>query len=218
MTSLMNGKTVSTIASFFLTMMLYPEVQRKAQAHLDKVIGVDRLPRFSDRQDLSYIDCIIWEALRWKPTVPMGLSHTSVKDDIYEGYSIPKGTTIFPNIWAIMHDEKTYPNPSAFRPERFEDRKRNLELGINPLPEVVFGYGRRACPGRWLAFDTLWITVASVLAVYNISKAVDDGGAVIEPDTEYTTGIVSRPKPFRVSLIPRSEAALELIRQTGEEH
>lgn len=42
-----------------------------------------------------------------------------------------------------MHDEKTYPNPSAFRPERFEDRKRNLELGINPLPEVVFGYGRR---------------------------------------------------------------------------
>ena len=108
-----------------------------------------------------------------------------------------------------MHDEETYPDHAVFRPERFEDRKRNLELGINPLPEVAFGYGRRyvlvsgpkvfstqpkvccrACPGRWLAFDTLWITVASVLAVYDISKAVDDGGAVIEPDTEYTTGIV----------------------------
>ena len=42
-----------------------------------------------------------------------------------------------------MHDEETYPDHAVFRPERFEDRKRNLELGINPLPEVVFGYGRR---------------------------------------------------------------------------
>ena len=97
----MNGKTVSTIASFFLTMMLYPEVQRKAQAHIKKVVGSDRLPQFSDRKDLPYIDCIVFEILRWKPTVPLGFAHTSMEDDVYKGYLIPKGTTVLPNIWSV---------------------------------------------------------------------------------------------------------------------
>lgn len=42
-----------------------------------------------------------------------------------------------------MHDEEAYPDPSVFCPDRFEDPKRNSELGINPLPDAVFGFGRR---------------------------------------------------------------------------
>lgn len=209
--------TATTTASFFLAMMLRPEIQRKAQVQLDNVVGPNRLPQFSDRQYLTYIDCIIWEVLRWKPNTPIGLAHFSVKDDVYEGNLIPKGTTIFPNVWSIVHDEEAYPDPSAFCPDRFEDPKRNSELGINPLPDAVFGFGRRACPGRGIAFDTLWIMAASVLAVFNISKAVEADGTVIEPDTEYTTGLISRPKPFQCSLVPRLEGARELIRQIEDE-
>lgn len=48
----------------------------------------------------------------------------------------------------------------------------------------------RMCPGRWLVNDTIWITIASVLAVYTLCKEVNEHGIVIEPDTEYTTGLV----------------------------
>ena len=55
----------------------YPEVQAKAQAELDAVIGSDRLPDFDDRSNLPYINAIISELLRWQPVVPMGTFSTS---------------------------------------------------------------------------------------------------------------------------------------------
>ncbi len=60
-------KTVSALLSFFLALIVYPDVQIKAQAEIDRIIGKDRLPTFEDRNDLPYIDCIVWECLRWNP-------------------------------------------------------------------------------------------------------------------------------------------------------
>jgi len=208
--------TVSGLHTFLLAMTLYPEAQLKAQKELDRVLGSQgRLPQFSDRNQLPYIDHIVWEVMRWNPVVPLGLPHATTEDDIYEGYWIPKGTTVIPNLWAICHDEDTYPEPFGFKPERFEGPN---EAGINELPMATFGFGRRICPGRWLALDTLWITVASVLAVYNISKALDDAGNIIEPNPEdYTLGLSSRPKPFACSIKPRSASALALIQESQGE-
>ncbi len=106
--SLIITKTVSAILSVILAFVLYPEVQAKAQAELDTVVGPTRLPSFDDRPQLPYIDAILLEALRWNPVVPMGVStdpwmslqiidlnlgvaHRSVKADIYRGYYIPAG-------------------------------------------------------------------------------------------------------------------------------
>ncbi|THH20203.1 hypothetical protein EW146_g1119 [Bondarzewia mesenterica] len=216
-TTAVRPKTVSAVLSFFLVMMLHPEIQRKAQAQIDAVVDTDRLPQFSDRAALPFLDCIILECLRWNPVGPLGVAHYVTEDDVYEGYSIPKGTTVMANAWSILHDEAIYPDPFAFKPERFEDPNKNADLAINDPPSVAFGFGRRACPGRWLVDDTIWITIASVLAVYTLSKAVDENGVVIEPDTEYTTGLVSRPKPFKCVITPRSESALALVLQTEDE-
>lgn len=84
---------------FFMTMALYPHVQRKAQEEIDRVIGTSRLPGFKDREDLPYIDAVLKEALRWHPVVPMGVAHMAMEDDILEGYRIPKGAAILTNIW-----------------------------------------------------------------------------------------------------------------------
>jgi hypothetical protein len=92
-------KTVSSIASFFLAMTLYPEAQRKAQEEIDRVVGTTRLPTFNDRPNLPYVDALVKEVLRWNPIAPMGVPHTSIKDDICEGYFIPKGSMVLPNIW-----------------------------------------------------------------------------------------------------------------------
>ena len=80
-------------------MVLYPDVQRKAQEEINRVVGTDRLPSFSDRENLPYIDAMVKEALRWHSVTPMGVVHSSSEDDMYEGYFIPKGSQILPNQW-----------------------------------------------------------------------------------------------------------------------
>ena len=77
-------------------MSLYPEVQKKAQEELDRVVGPDRLPEFGDSDDLVYIQGIILEAMRWMVVLPLGVSHRVIADDEYMGYFIPKGTTVIP--------------------------------------------------------------------------------------------------------------------------
>jgi cytochrome P450 len=64
--------TVATVVSFFLAMVIYPDIQLRAQAELDEVIGRGRLPEFSDRKDLPYVHAIVSECLRWLPVLPMG--------------------------------------------------------------------------------------------------------------------------------------------------
>ncbi|KAG6911889.1 hypothetical protein DXG01_000136 [Tephrocybe rancida] len=181
---------VSAVLSFFLAAALYPDIQLKAQQELDTTTP-DRLPTFEDRSQLPFIESLCYEKLlRWNPVTPMGLAHYASEDDEYMGYRIPKGTTVLPNVWAILHDPTIYPDPMTFNPARFMDKKRNAAVGINPIPEAAFGFGRRMCPGRWFAFDAIWIVVTSVLSVYTISKAIDEHGRVIEPKIEYTSHLL----------------------------
>lgn len=53
-------------------MVLYPEVQKKAQAEIDGIIALNRLPTWEDRESLPYIDAICRELLRWQPITPLG--------------------------------------------------------------------------------------------------------------------------------------------------
>ncbi len=53
-------------------MLLYPEVQAKAQAEIDAVIGNDRLPRFDDRESLPYVNALVLEVTRWHTVAPIG--------------------------------------------------------------------------------------------------------------------------------------------------
>ncbi|PSR93711.1 hypothetical protein PHLCEN_2v4606 [Hermanssonia centrifuga] len=85
-----------TTLVFFLAMALRPDVQKKAQAELDHVLGPGRLPTFEDRGSLPYVEAIILESIRWMPAVPLGVSHRVLVEDEYKGYRIPKGSIIIP--------------------------------------------------------------------------------------------------------------------------
>ncbi|KAK0469518.1 cytochrome P450 [Desarmillaria tabescens] len=200
--------TVSTVLSAILAFVLYPEVLAKAQAELDDVVGQCRLPNFDDRPRLPYIDAILTEALRWNPVVPMGVAHRSMKDDIYKGYFIPGGATVIGNTWAILHDEKEYPNPLVFNPDRFM-KKDGQQLP--PDSTIAFGFGRRICPGRHLASNTAWIAIASIASTLSLSKAVDSDGHVIEPSDTFTGESLSFPLPFKCVFKARSTQAQALI-------
>ncbi|KAG9098356.1 hypothetical protein FRC07_010657, partial [Ceratobasidium sp. 392] len=126
--------TICAMATFFLAMQLYPDVQRKAQAELDAVVGSNRLPNMQDMNHLPYIRCIVKEVLRWIPAVPLGIPHASIEEDVYRGYRIPAGSIVMGNVWAITRNPAVYADPERFNPDRFLD---------GTVPDApVFGFGR----------------------------------------------------------------------------
>ncbi|PFH47416.1 hypothetical protein AMATHDRAFT_67760 [Amanita thiersii Skay4041] len=202
--------TASLLLSLTLVMILYPDVQRKIHEELDRVIGHGRLPDWEDEESLPYLKATIKETLRWKPITPVAIPHSVIDDDVYNGYHIPKGSTVIGNTWAMLYNEEVYPNPTEFRPERFlKDEKLNLEV---PDPvEVAFGFGRRICPGIHIGMAMTYISIASLLSVFDLSKAVDSEGKTIEPSGEYDHIIVSQPMPFKCVFTPRSSEAVKLV-------
>ncbi|PIL25375.1 cytochrome P450 [Ganoderma sinense ZZ0214-1] len=180
----------ATIGAFFLAMALYPEAQKKAQQELDTVVGAERLPDFSDWPSLPYVTATVKELLRWHPASHTGAPHRSIADDQYNGYLIPGGSTVLVNIWAILHDPEQYPQPDDFNPDRFLGSTGNLDVhGCDPA-DVVFGFGRRVCPGRHFAESTLFILVASVLSAFEIGPPVDEDGAPLPFKREATDHLI----------------------------
>ena len=80
-----------------------------------------------------------------------------------------------------MRDPQTYHDPLTFNPSRF--------LGPNPEPDprMAFGFGRRICAGKSFAQSTLWINIASVLAVFEITPITAENGQFEELRNEHTS-------------------------------
>ncbi|KAH8704131.1 cytochrome P450 [Talaromyces proteolyticus] len=205
--------TVSAICSLVLAMMLFPEVQRKAQQEIDAVVGMNRLPRFEDRENLTYVNALVKETLRWLPVTPTGVAHVADEEIICAGFRIPKGANLLPAVWWFLHDPSTYSDPYTFDPDRYLEPRNEP----NPANEA-FGYGRRICPGRHLADESLFLTVSRLLASFNITKAVDEQGKEIEPEVKPTPGLISRPLEFPYDIKPRSAKHIDLIRSVGVEN
>ena len=85
----------------FSGIALHPEVLRKAHAELDAVVGPHRLPDFSDKDSLPYVNAVIKESMRWHSALPLGVPHATVADDEFRGYFIPAGTMLIPNTWYV---------------------------------------------------------------------------------------------------------------------
>ncbi|KAG1754144.1 cytochrome P450 [Suillus lakei] len=196
--------TTSTLLVFLLAMVLHPGVQAKAQAEIDRVVGKDRLPDFDDRPGLPYVEAILRETLRWHPVTPFGIPHATTISDIYNGYFIPKDVVVFANIWAMTHDAKKYPSPDEFKPERFLHEDGSLTSDTMPLG---FGWGRRVCVGRHIADSSLWIAIASFLAVFSAHKALDEHGIDIPVVPKFSTGVIIHPEKFPCRIVPRSPIA-----------
>ncbi|CAE7114382.1 unnamed protein product [Rhizoctonia solani] len=204
--------TASAVTTFFALMTLHPEVQAKAQAEITQVIGNDRLPTYRDRNSLLYIEAVYKEVLRWHPIVPIGLPHlsTATVDDEFRGMRIPKGSVAFAMIGNMLHNPQTYHDPQAFNPERFLGSPENIEQ--NP-ENIIFGFGRRRCPGTNVAHSSIWLAITFVLATYDITPTTGLDGKPILPKMKFTKGAIRQVNPLvspkAISLI--EEAAPEMI-------
>ncbi|KAI0759412.1 cytochrome P450 [Trametes elegans] len=163
---------VATIRSFILLMLHHPDVQRRAYEELLNVVGTTRLPGMQDRTALPYIEGIIQEVHRFSPPVPLS-PHSNWKEDEYLGYRIPRKTWVLANIWAMTRDESEYPSPERFRPDRYMSSDPAHATPRDPRT-LVFGFGRRVCPGAHFADVFLYLVIARTLACFEV--CADSGG------------------------------------------
>ena len=194
------------------------DVLPKAWAELDRVVGQDRAPTWSDEVNLPYVRAIIKETMRWRPVAVLGgQPHASIKDDVYKGYLIPKGATIMGNLWAIHSNPDDFPQPNHFRPERF------LDGSLAQYPQAQghssFGWGRRVCPGQIVAEQGLFITISRILWAFKISPSIDPkSGQEIPVDIEaFTSGFNMKPLPFHCRIEPRGTKYVDIMRREFEE-
>ncbi|XP_077865968.1 cytochrome P450 2C8-like [Saccoglossus kowalevskii] len=161
------NQTVGDVLTWTKLMMVYhPEVQKKVKIELDRVIGPDRDSDVNDRYNLHYLNAVLLESTRIRPISPFGIPRITNEDTSICGYFIRKKTYVVPNLWSVQGDEKYWPNPIKFDPER------NLDNNGVYTPQsrvyLLFGIGPRTCLGQQLAKMELFIFFANLLQRYNI--------------------------------------------------
>lgn len=217
--------TSSTLYAFVQAMLLFPDVQKKAQEELDRVIGSERLPTMDDEPNLQYIRGCIKETLRWMPTTILGgVPHAVTRDDEYMGYKIPKGAGVMNNVWTIHMDPIRCPEPRRFNPDRWEDDFLTLaesagQPDASKRFSFAFGAGRRICQGMHLAERSLFLGMSRMLWGFDIRPAVGPAtGKEILPDPEMLTqGFVCMPEEFKANITPRDGKRADIITREWEE-
>lgn len=198
--------TAAVICAFFQAMVMFPDVQAKAQREIDIVVGSSRLPELQDEDHLPYVSAVVKEALRWFPITPMGVPHANDEEIEYADFTIPRGSTIMPATWWFQNDPQVYANPSAFEPERFMAPRNEPDPA-----QTIFGHGLRVCPGRFLAEMSLFLTLSRVLAVLDVRKAVDKSGRPVDAKLRFQPGTISRPAEFPCDIAVRSPSHAKLV-------
>ncbi|KIK39059.1 hypothetical protein CY34DRAFT_89871 [Suillus luteus UH-Slu-Lm8-n1] len=201
-----------TMLVFMHAMACFPEIQNRMREEIYRVVGTDRLPSFVDRERLPYINAAIKEVYRWNPNSPLGAPRKLQDADVYRaGYYIPKGTIVMPNVWLLSRDRDSGIDPEAFSPERFLDTHVK-KTAIDPY-SYAFGFGRRMCPGRFLADNSVFMLVTSMVATMRISKPKDSHGVEKPFNPPYIpAGLASFPYPFEVDIKPVSDKAVAVVK------
>ena len=196
--------TVALVDAFAL-LLTHPSVAKKIQAEIDSLLGSARLPRFLDKKSMPYTMATVYEVLRYTSAIgPLCLPHRVLKDQVLEGYRIPKHSLILSNLWHIHHDPERWREPWEFKPERFLD----LEGDLLP-PEhatrrnfLAFSTGQRDCPGETLGKSRMFLYIATVLQSFDLVAATNDE----LPDTDphhYVPGATLRVKRHLCRVVPR---------------
>ena len=153
--------TSNTVEFAMAEMMKKPEVMKKAQEELERVVGKNNIVEESHIHQLPYLDAVMKEVLRLHPVLPLMVPHCPSEPCVVGGYTIPKGSRVFVNVWAIHRDPSIWENPLEFCPERFLDGKGDYSgKDFNYFP---FGSGRRICAGIAMAESMVMFSLASLL-------------------------------------------------------
>ena len=193
-TSAGTDTTSTSLAWLFLYMALYPDVQEKVHKELDDVVGSDRFPNWKDARDTPYLQATLCEVQRASGMMVI-VGTNATKDMTISGYHVPKGAFVAVHLAKLHQDEREWPEPEKFQPERFLDSDGKF-VGWSKLNGFLpFSIGRRECAGQSLAKIMLFTFASILLHCYKIE--LPEGEKI--PTTEATeAALVKRPKDFKI--------------------
>ncbi|KAB7506176.1 Cytochrome P450 4C1 [Armadillidium nasatum] len=172
-----------------------PEIQNKAYEEIESIFGKsEREATSSDLREMKYLECCIKEALRLFPSVP--LFGRELKEDIKIGeYVIPKGTSVMISTYRLHRDSEVFPDPEAFKPERFFPEN---SVNRNPYAYIPFSAGPRNCIGQKFALMEEKVILSTFLRNFRVESTqnVQDlnlvGELILRPEKETLVKIYSR--------------------------
>ncbi|PWA46111.1 cytochrome P450 [Artemisia annua] len=155
--------TVAILLEWILArIVMHPDIQARAQAEIDSVVGSGRGVTDADLPNLPYLHAIVKETLRVHPPGPLlSWARLAIHDTQVGPHMVPAGTTAMVNMWAITHDEKIWAEPEVFNPDRFMNEDVSV-MGTD-LRLAPFGAGRRVCPGKTMGLATVELWLAQLL-------------------------------------------------------
>nr|QNS29988.1 cytochrome P450 [Nothapodytes nimmoniana] len=190
-------ETTATTVEWAMSLLLtHPETLDKLRTEIDNNVREERLLTDMDLSKLPYLRCVINEALRLYPPVPLLLPHFSSKDCTIGGHVIPEGTILVVNSWALQRDPNVWEEPHKFKPERFEMEEEKEGFGYKFVP---FGVGRRACPGVNMGMRAALLALGTLIQCFEWEKV-----GQFEMEMRYNNGVtLQKAKPFEANCKPR---------------
>ncbi|KFV57101.1 Cytochrome P450 2K1, partial [Gavia stellata] len=190
--------TSTTLRWGLLLMMKYPEIQKKVQEEIERVLGLNP-PRIAHRTQMPYTDAVVHEIQRFANILPLNLPHETTADVTLKGYFIPKGTYIVPLLASVLRDKSQWEKPDIFYPEHFLDSEGKFVKKDAFMP---FSAGRRTCAGETLAKMELFLFFTSLLQRFTFHPP--PGVSVSDLDLSPAIGITVPPVTHEVCAVPRS--------------
>ncbi|XP_075044993.1 cytochrome P450 2J4-like isoform X2 [Mixophyes fleayi] len=192
--------TETTSASLewcLLYMMTYPDIQEKCREEINTIRGDREHLDYEDRVRMPYTQAVLQEVQRFASIVPMGIPHSPIKDIQLNGYTIPKGTVIIPDLSSVHYDESQWKYPHEFNPENFLNEEGELMKVDSFLP---FSAGPRSCLGENLARMEIFLFFTTMLTHFEF-QCPDHKSP---PDLTPVFGITRPPKHFKMRLVPHT--------------
>ncbi|CAI9599376.1 unnamed protein product [Staurois parvus] len=185
--------TSNTLRWSLLLMLHHPHIQEKIHKEIDDVIGRDRLPTIEDQSNMPYTNAVVHEVQRYGNILPMALLHMTYRDTNIQGFEIPEGTTIIPNLTSVLKDGTIWKKPHQFYPEHFLDSEGKF---VKREAFIPFSAGRRICVGEQLARMDLFIFFTSLLQRFEFHIPYKQPPPRLDPLIMFNLS----PHPFQIFL------------------
>lgn len=189
--------SATTVGWAMSELIRHPNIMKKMQDELEKVVGLDRVVEESDLENLKYLEMVVKEILRLYPAAPLLIPHESLENCTVDGFHIAKKTRIIVNAWAIGRDPSVWIDPEKFLPERFLGSQ--LDVRGRDFQLIPFGAGRRSCPGMQLGLTLVRLLLAQL--VHCFDWKLPNGMLSSELDMTEDIGFTS-PRLHDLMLIP----------------